>query len=67
MRNMAESHLRRRKKESHEAAWGKLTPEQRLKRAATMSAAGLKLRDAGLAYLDKASLIRDAAKRPRRK
>jgi len=64
---MPESRLRREKRESREAYWRKLSPGQRLKRAAAMSAAGLKLRDAGSAFLDNASATRDAGKRPRRK
>ena len=51
MSGMAESEMRRRKKEVHAARWRALTPAQRLSRAAAMTADGLKLRAAGLTSL----------------
>lgn len=61
---MAESRVRRQKRESLAASWRSLTPAQRLKRAAVMTSAGLKLRAAGLASRGKASIVRDAAPEP---
>lgn len=61
---MAESRVRRQKRETLAASWRSLTPAQRLKRAAVMTAAGLKLRAAGLASRGKASIVRDAASGP---
>lgn len=61
---MAESRVRRQKRETLAASWRSLTPTQRLKRAAVMTAAGRKLRAAGLASRDKASVVRDAASGP---
>ena len=61
----APSSLRRQKQESRAAYWRKLTPEKRLRRAAEMTAAGRKLRAAGLAALGLASLIGDASPRTR--
>lgn len=61
---MAESRVRRRKRDSLAASWRALTPEQRLKRSAVMTAAGLKLRAAGLASRGKASIVRDGASAP---
>ena len=66
MTSMAESNLRGQKQKSRAAYWGTLSPEKRLKRAAQMTAAGRKLRAAGLALMG-VSLARDAAPRSRRK
>jgi hypothetical protein len=63
---MAESALRRQKQKSRSAYWSTLSPEKRLRRAAQMTAAGRKLRDAGLAFLG-ASLVRENAPRSRKK
>jgi len=57
---MAESRLRRQKREALAASSRKLTPEERLKRAALMTSAAVKLRAAGLAALGSASIVRDA-------
>jgi len=65
---MAESSFRREKKRRHEAAWKTLTPGQRLRRAAVMTASGRKLSAAGRAWLESsASRVRDAAPRSRGK
>ncbi|MDD5304606.1 MAG: nucleotidyl transferase AbiEii/AbiGii toxin family protein [Elusimicrobia bacterium] len=61
---MAESRVRRQKRETLAASWRALTPAQRLKRAAVMTGAGRKLRAAGLASRGKASIVRDAASAP---
>ncbi|MBI2386649.1 MAG: hypothetical protein HYV14_11615 [Elusimicrobia bacterium] len=61
---MAESRVRRQKRETLAVAWRSLTPVQRLKRAAVMTAAGRKLRAAGLATRGKSSIVRDAAPAP---
>lgn len=61
---MAESRLRRQKREAIAASGRRLTPAQRVKRAAVMTAAGRKLRAAGLASRGKASIVRDAASGP---
>ena len=63
---MADSDIRRQKKKSRSNYWGTLSTEKRLKRAAQMTAAGRKLRAAGLALLG-VSLVRDGAPRSRRK
>lgn len=61
---MAESRVRRRKRETLAASWQALTPGERLKRSAVMTAAGRKLRAAGLSARGKASIVRDAAPAP---
>jgi hypothetical protein len=60
---MAESRLRRKKRDALAASWLKLTPGERMKRAALMTAAGKRLAAAGRAALDSASIVRDAPKR----
>jgi hypothetical protein len=64
---VTESSFRREKKRRHEEAARALTPAQRLRRAAAMTAAGRKLKAAGRAWLESASLVRDAAPRARGK
>ena len=49
--SMAESLIRRRKKQDQNARWRKLRPTERLYRAAEITAAGTVLRAAGLARL----------------
>lgn len=63
---MAESNLRRQKQKARSAYWAALSPEKRLRRAAQMTAAGRKLRAAGLAFLG-ASLVRENTSRSRKK
>lgn len=58
---MADSRVRRHKRETLAASWRELSPEQRLTRASVMTAAGRKLRAAGLAARVKTSIVRDAA------
>ncbi|MCR4295854.1 MAG: nucleotidyltransferase [Elusimicrobia bacterium] len=61
---MAESSVRRQKRKALAASGRRLTPAQRVKRAAVMTAAGRKLRAAGLASRGRASIVRDAASGP---
>jgi porphobilinogen deaminase len=48
---MAESALRRRKKQAQNARWKRMKPAERLRRASEITAAGFVLRSAGLARL----------------